>query len=229
MVITIIATGSRTAFLGPVCCRSVTFWYGSGIRIRRSVPLTYRSVSRFGSGSESGAAILRPMLWICDILVQIRILRSVPLTYGSVPISGYGSASCFFLFFWIIFALLDPDPDSESGIRIRNPNLESASAIRIPNLEYESGIQIRNPESESGFQNPNPEYESGVRIRIQIHWSDWIRIRNTAFFGWNSYFSKKIIDNAFKNLKILLKEIQIAFNFVTLLISLYTSPRKGGV
>ncbi len=102
MVITIIATGSRSAFLGPVCCRSMTFWYGSGIRIRGSVPLTYRSVSRFGSGSGScsgsGAAFPRPVLWICDILVKIRILRSVPLTYGSVSRSGYGSASCFFLF-----------------------------------------------------------------------------------------------------------------------------------
>ncbi len=98
MVITIIATGSRTAFLGPVCCRSVAFWYGSGFRIRGSVPLTYRSVSRFGSGSGSCSGFLRPMLWICDILVQIRILRSVPLTYWSVSRSGYGSASCFFLF-----------------------------------------------------------------------------------------------------------------------------------
>ncbi len=105
MVITIIATGSRSAFQGPVCCRSVTFWYGSGIRIRGSVPLSYRSVSRFGYGSGScsgsGAAFLRPMLLICDILVQIRILRtvpSVPLSYGSVSRSGYGPASCFFLF-----------------------------------------------------------------------------------------------------------------------------------
>ncbi len=98
MFITIIATGSRTAFLGPVCCRSVTFWYGSGIRIRGSVPLTYRSASRFGSGSGYCSGFLRPMLWIRDILVQIRILISVPLTYGSVSRSGYGSASCFFLF-----------------------------------------------------------------------------------------------------------------------------------
>ncbi len=75
----------------------------------------------------------------------------------------------FFLFLWIIFALLDPDPESGSGIQIRNPNPESKSGTRIrnPNPESESGIRIRNPnpESESGIRirNPNQKTESGIQ------------------------------------------------------------------
>ena len=71
-------------------------------RIRGSVPLTYRSVSGFGSGSGScsgsGSAFLRPVLWICDILVRIRIFRSVLLAQGSVYTSGYGSANRILFF-----------------------------------------------------------------------------------------------------------------------------------
>ena len=51
----------------------------------------------------------------------------------------------------------NPNPESESGIRIRNPNPESESGIRNPNPE--------NPNPE----NPNPQCkkyarESGIRI-----------------------------------------------------------------
>jgi hypothetical protein len=49
----------------------------------------------------------------------------------------------FFLFLWIIFALLDPDPESESGIRIRNPNPESRIRIRIQ-IHWSDWIWIRN-------------------------------------------------------------------------------------
>ena len=97
----------------------------------------------------------------------------------------------FFLFLWIIFALLDPDPESESGIRIRNPNPESESGIRIRNLnpESESGIRIRNP-------NPESESDPESRIRIQIHWSDWIWIRNTVFLGGIIILAQIIEKNA---------------------------------
>jgi len=139
----------------------VTFWFGSG-----SAPLAYRSVSGFGSGSGScsgsGSAFLSPVLWICDILVWIRIFRSVPLTYGSV------SKHEIFLFFSIFvnyFCLPGSgsriqDPESESGIRIRNPNPES---------ESESGIRIR---------NPNPESESGSRS------TDLIECGSETLFFW---------------------------------------------
>jgi hypothetical protein len=99
----------------------------------------------------------------------------------------------FFLFLWIIFALLDPDPESESGIRIRNPNPESGIRIRIRNLnpESESGIRIRNPNPES-----ESDPESRIRIRIQIHWSDWIWIRNTVFLGGIIILAQIIEKNA---------------------------------
>jgi hypothetical protein len=100
----------------------------------------------------------------------------------------------------------NPNPESESGIRIWTPNPESESGIwiRNPNPESESGIRIRNPnpESESGIRirNPNPESESDpesrIRIRIQIHWSDWIWIRNTVFLGGIIILAQIIEKNA---------------------------------
>ncbi len=151
----------------------------------------------------------------------------------------------FLLFLWIIFALLDPDPgsgfriwnpnpESESGIRIRIPDPDSESGIRIRiwNPNPESRIRIRNPESESGIQNPNPE--SGIRIRNPIPDPDpliWLNSdpKHCLCLGGIIILANKILTVPLKNLKILLKKIQIAFNFVTLLISLYTSPCKGGV
>jgi hypothetical protein len=66
---------------------------------------TYSAGNRGSSvaGSETKVLdpanyILKPMLWIRDILVQIRIRirRCVPLIYGL----GYGSGSCFFRRWW---------------------------------------------------------------------------------------------------------------------------------
>jgi hypothetical protein len=145
----------------------------------------------------------------------------------------------FFLFLWIIFALLDPDPESESGIRIRNPNPESESGIRNPNPESESGIRIRNPnpESESGIRirNPNPESESGIRIGSGIQNPNpnpdpliWLNLDpKHCFFGWNNYFSANNWKECCCKMRKSREKIQMAFNFVTVLIYHVHSPCKG--
>jgi hypothetical protein len=93
--------------------------------------------------------------------------------------SGFGSATLIpRATFWYRSWIRIRNPKCKSGFRIRN---ESVIWIRNP----ESGIRIRNPnpESRTGIRFRNPESESGIRILIQIHWSDWIRIRNTVFLG----------------------------------------------
>jgi hypothetical protein len=146
-----------------------------------------------------------------------------------------------FSILWIIFALLDPDPESgiririwnpnpesesESGIRIRNPNpnLESESGIRIRNLnpesESESGIRIRNPnpESESGIQNPNPNPDPLIWLNLDP---------KHCFFGWNNYFSANNWKESCCKMRKSCEKIQMAFNFVTVLIYHVHSHCKG--
>jgi hypothetical protein len=131
----------------------------------------------------------------------------------------------------------NPNPESESGIRIRNPNPESG--IRIPNPESESRIRIRNPnpESESGIRirNPNPESESGIRIGSGIQNPNpnpdpliWLNLDpKHCFFGWNNYFSANNWKECCCKMRKSREKIQMAFNFVTVLIYHVHSPCKG--
>ncbi len=130
---------------------------------------------------------------------------SIPLTNGS----GSGSRRPK--------KHVDPDPQHWFLGRHFGSDPESAIRIRISNQEYESGILIRNPnpESESGIRirNPNPESESW--IWIQIHWSDWIQIRNTVFLGGIIVLAKKLETVPLKNLKFLIKTIFLSFFLLT--------------
>jgi hypothetical protein len=109
----------------------------------------------------------------------------------------------------------NPNPESESGIRIRNLNLESESGIRIRNLnpESESGIRIG-----SGIQNPNPNPDPLIWLNLDP---------KHCFFGWNNYFSANNWKECCCKMRKSREKIQMAFNFVTVLIYHVHSPCKG--
>ncbi len=86
--------------------------------------------------------------------------RSLQLSKEAIPTLQNMNFSKFFLLLWLIFALLDPDPDAESG---DTDPIESGACVR-------SRVADPDPDSDPLTRlNPDP-----IRIRIRI------RIRNPA-------------------------------------------------
>jgi hypothetical protein len=196
MVITFIATGSRSAFLGPLCCRSVTFWYGSGSAdpyhcltdpYQDSDPAP--DPAQDPGQHSQGQGFVDP--WHLGTDPDPRI-RTTDLQIG-IRIG---------IRLWVLLRIRISIPKAtvvdlwhfgtDSDIQIRTTDLRIRIHIRIriqiwnPNPESESGIRIR---------NPNPESESGIRIRNPNQDPDpqiWLNLDpKHCFFWWNNYFSRK--------------------------------------
>ncbi len=108
------------------------------------------------------------------------------------------------LLLWVIFALLDPDPDpltwlNPDVIRIRNPDPDSQDMTGFVSTTLSETLQTKpHTQHNCWLGNVNvkfcfqwscppsftfvghycpPGSGSGFRIRIRIHWPDWIRIQ----------------------------------------------------
>jgi hypothetical protein len=83
------------------------WWGGGGTKLNDFWTLKVKNIFQWDDGemmmtviaTGSGSAFLRPVLWVCNIVVQIWICGSIPLTYRSVSRfgseSGSGSGSAF--------------------------------------------------------------------------------------------------------------------------------------